>query len=588
MTTFNPLERDIDRRALLRYGAAGAGAIATSTVLASCGSDPQTEAPTEVEASGVEGVEQVQLGEEITEGILYPDGYVGPRAYAREPFYTGDATFTIGTKLNPNDVGDWNTNEFTRWMEEQTGVPVTYDVVLNEDADLTRVNAQMTAGDMPDAYLMIPFTNDQVSLYGSQGLFQPLEDLIETYAPALRQVMEDYPEWGAALTATDGHKYQMAVPNDCYHCRVSPSRAFINERYLEAVGAEMPQTTEDLREVLKLFKEQDPSGTGQMIPFSGGGPNDFIDNFIMNSFLYNPGSEGTGGGWLRLNEGQVEFVADKDEWREGLRYLRTLSDDGTLDRSAFTMTSDELLQAGNQGRLGFVRSYYWGFFADIADEPDALWRDYVSVPPLEGPNGVRYANWNWETDRSRPFVITSNCENPEVLVQWLDYMFTLEGTLRAAAGNTENWNYAEEGDVGINGKQAIWDRVTWPPPAGTSLGGLALAYNSNDFRLGQLSDPDNPDLEVALYNATTEYEPYQEPREFFLPSLIFDETQASRRADIATSIESHVRQHMASFAIGEIDINDDAAWEEYVSAFQAMGLPEYLDLHQQAFDARQG
>src|SRR5699024_2895031 len=265
-------------------------------------------------------------------------------------------------------------NEFTKWMQEQTGVPITYDVVLNEDADLTRVNAQMTAGDMPDAYFMIPFTNDQISLYGSQGVFQPLEDLIETYAPALRKVMEDYPEWRAALTATDGHTYQMAVPNDCYHCRVSPSRAFINAKYLEAVGADMPETTEDLREVLKLFKEKDPSGTGQMIPFASG-ENDFVDNFIMNSFLYNPGPEGTGSGWPRLDGGAVDFVANKDEWREALRYLRSLYDDGTVDRTLFTMTNDELLRAGNQGRLGFVRSYYWGYFADIDYTEGSLWYD---------------------------------------------------------------------------------------------------------------------------------------------------------------------------------------------------------------------
>src|SRR5699024_165388 len=222
MTPAGFTPREIDRRSLLRMGAAGAGTLAASTALASCSSDAPA-AQEAVSPSGVEGVEQVQLGEEITEGIVYPEGYVGPRKYAREPFYTGDATFTLGTKLNPTDVGDWNTNEVTKWMQEQTGVPITYDVVLNEAGDLTSANAQTTAGDMPDAYFMIPFTNDQISLYGSQGVFQPLEDLIETYAPALRKVMEDYPEWRAALTATDGHTYQMAVPNDCYHCRVSPS-----------------------------------------------------------------------------------------------------------------------------------------------------------------------------------------------------------------------------------------------------------------------------------------------------------------------------------------------------------------------------
>ena len=243
------------------------------------------------------------------------------------------------------------------------------------------------------------------------------------------------------------------------------------------------------------------------------------------------------------------------------------------------MTGDELLTAGNQGRLGFVRSYYWGFFADIDYTEGALWYDYVSIPPLEGPNGVRYANWNWQPDRNRPFVITSKCENPEVLVQWADTMFELEGTIRGTNGNPDNWWWATEGEVGINGEQAVWGRTEWPAPAGTGWDVYSLLYNSNSFRLGQVSDPENPDLEAYLFEATKTYEPYQQPREMQLPPLIFDESQAATRADIAVTIENHVRSHMAEFAVAERDINDDAAWEEYVSAFDAIGLP---DVHRSA------
>lgn len=575
--------RLIDRRSLLRFGVAGAGTLAAGALLASC-SGNSSETPSSVAPTGVEGVPQVTLGPEV-EGILYPEGYIGPRATEKEPFHDGSQTFTIGVKLSSEVIGDWNTNEYSKWLEERTGVKIQYETVLNTDDDLTRVNAAIASGEMPDAYLAIPFTNDQLSLYGSQGVFQPLENLIETYAPEMRKLMEDYPDWGPAITALDGHKYQMNTPNDCYHCRVSPSRAFINQKYLDAVGAEMPQTTEELREVLKLFKDQDPSGTGQMIPFAAGEDN-FIDNYIMNAFLYNPGSDGSGGGWLRLNEGTVEFVANTDEWREALRYLRTLYDDGTLDRSAFTMTGDELQQAGNQGRLGFVRAYYWGFFADIDYTEGALWYDYVSIPPLEGPNGVRYANWNYITSTNRPLVITSNCENPEVLVQWADTMLELEGTIRGTNGNPDNWWFAEEGEVGINGEQAVWGRNEWPAPAGTGWDVYSLLYNSNDFRLGQASDPENPDLEVFLFEATQVYEPFQQPQDFQLPALIFDETQAATRADIAATIESHVRQNMAKFAVAELDINDDAAWESYVTAFESIGLPQYIDLHQQTYDSR--
>lgn len=585
MTNPPATERTIDRRSLLRFGVYGAGSLAASTMLASCSGDGTTGNQDPVSPTGVEGVDQVQLGEEI-EGILYPEGYVGPRARVVEPFHDGSKTFKIGVKLDSENIGDWNTNEFSAFMEERTGVKVEYQVVLNSDDDLTKVNASIASGDMPDAYLAIPFTNDQVSLYGSQGIFQPLEDLIETYAPELRQVMEDYPSWGADITALDGHKYQMSAPNDCYHCRVSPSRAFINSEYLEAVGAEMPTTTDELREVLKLFKDEDPSGTGEMIPFSVGAEG-FIDNYIMNSFLYNPGSDGTGGGWLRLDGGKVDFVANKDEWREALRYLRTLADDGTITGNTFTMTGDELLRAGNQGRLGVVRTYYWGYFADIDNSEDALWRKYVSLPPVKGPGGVQYANWNYRTDRSRPFVITSDCENPEVLVQWASTMLELEATLRGTNGNEDNWQYAEEGDPAINGKQAIWKRDQWPAPSGTSWGSYSMLYNSNDFRLSQYSDPDNPDLERALFVATEAYEPYQQPEDFQLPAMIFDSSQAATRADIAATLETYVRENMAKFAVGELDIDDDAAWDDYVTAFDSIGVPEYIDLHQQAYDARQ-
>lgn len=587
MTSTHRADRTIARRSLLRFGAAGAGSIAAATALSSCNTGDPVAPGESVEATGVEGVDPVQIGDEV-EGILYPDPYVGPRAHVREPFYTGDKTFRIGVKLNTEVVGDWNTNEYSKWLEERTGVKVEYEVVLNTDDDLTRVNAQLTAGDMPDAYLGIPFTQDQVSLYGSQGVFQPVENLIETYAPMMRQIMSDYPDWGASMTALDGHKYQMSTPNDCYHCRVSPGRAFINQKYLDAVGAEMPETTEELREVLRLFKEQDPSGTGQMIPFACGGT-DFIDDYIMNSFLYTPGSNGQGSGWLRVVDGKVDFAANKPEWREALRYLRQLNLDGTLDRTAFTMTGDELLRAGNQGRIGFVRSYYWGWFADIDYEnPDAMWRDYVSIPPLAGPEGVRYARWSYDSDRSRPFVITKNCENPEVLVQWADYMMDLEGGLRGSSGNEDNWRYADEGELGINGRQAVYYGYTWPAPTGTSWASNTLSYSSNDQRLSAYVDPEKPTLEVDLYNATTVYEEFKPPQEMYLPKMIFDESAAARRADVSASVESHVRSNMAAFAIGEKDIEDDGAWDEYVSALDAMGLPDYLELHQQAFDARQG
>lgn len=111
-------------------------------------------------------------------------------------------------------------------------------------------------------------------------------------------------------------------------------------------------------------------------------------------------------------------------------------------------------------------------------------------------------------------------------------------------------------------------------------------YRSNDFRLGQYIDPKAPDFEQALYEASTVYEPLKEPQEFQLPPLIFDESGAAQKADTAVSISNHVKQGLAKFAVGELDINDDAAWTDYTAKFDQMGLSQYLDLHQQAFESR--
>ncbi|MFC7622128.1 hypothetical protein [Microlunatus sp. GCM10028923] len=577
-------EWKLGRRSVLRAAGLGLGAVALPGALTAC-----TGAPPAAEQSpaGLPDVPQRQLGPE-TDGVPYPKDYVGPRASRKEPIHDGSRTFRVVVPQDAQNVGDWNKNAMTTWFQERTGVKVEFEAVLitgPNGTDLTKVNAMLASGELPDAFLGIPFTDDQISLYGQQGTFVALDDLIETYAPEARRMFAEYPDWRGLTTAADGRRYQLRGINDCYHCRVGEGRAFVNRRYVDAVGGAMPKTTAEFRELLQLFKAKDPSGTGKIIPFTGSASNS-LDRLVMNAFLDNPGGTQSGG-WIRLVDGRVDFVADKPEWREGLRFLRSLADDGTLTREAFTLTDQELLEAGNQGRLGAVRAYYWGQFVEIDYQDGARWRDYAGLPPLEGPAGVRFAAWDHFGYGGELLVITSACSDPAILVQWADAQIELEAATRASSGvKGENWDWAEPGDKSLVGDQAINKIYSYPAPAGTGWSYFPIIYNSSDLRLAQFSDPKNPNFEADLYQVTTEYEPFAAPKESQLPPLIFDEATAAQKADTAVSIESHVKQHLAKFAIGELDINDDAAWNGYTETLQAMGLTGYLDLHQQAYDAR--
>ena len=121
------------------------------------------------------------------------------------------------------------------------------------------------------------------------------------------------------------------------------------------------------------MKNEITVGGRGIIPL-GAGVDHPVDNYLLNAFLYNPGGD-SAGGWLALADGRVELVATKPEWREGVRYLRSLFDQGLISRDTFTMTDDAMLQAGNQGRFGMIRAYFWGAFVDIKYEEGAQWRD---------------------------------------------------------------------------------------------------------------------------------------------------------------------------------------------------------------------
>ncbi|MFC7624974.1 hypothetical protein [Microlunatus sp. GCM10028923] len=579
---FKPLQ--LDRRAFVRAAGIGAAGLAVPGALAAC----STEGSGPEKPGGIENVEQKQLGAD-TPGVVYPDGYVGPKASQKEPFSDGSKTFKVVVQVDAEDVGDWSTNKFSAWLEKRTGVKIEYVQVLvtgsDGSVDMTKINAMLASNELPDAFLNIPFTSDQVSLYGQQGLFVALQDYIETYAPEARRMRDEYPDFPALNLAQDGNTYWFRGINDCFHCRVSPGRAFVNQKYLDAVGAKIPTTTEELRTVLKALKDNDPSPGKNIIPFGASLTNP-LDRFVMNAFLYNPGGD-RNGGWLRLNEGKVEFVADKPEWREGLRFLRTLFDDGTLPKTSFTMPQEALLKAGNTGRFGVMRGYWWGSFMDLEYKEDALWHDYVPVPPLKGPGGVQYAAWDHYGYAAGNLVITSKCSNPELLVQWADAQMELEAVMGGYGGiKDDNWGWAKEGDEAINGKQATWYSVEFPAPQGTSWDQHSVMYRSNDFRLGQWVDPKQPTFEKDLYEASLVYEPHQQPKDFQLPPLLFDESSAAQKAETAAAIELAVKEALAKFSTGELDVNDDAAWDTYVKKFETMGMPAYLELYQQAYDNR--
>ena len=71
-----------------------------------------------------------------------------------------------------------------------------------------------------------------------------------------------------------------------------------------------------------------------------------------------------------------------------------------------------------------------------------------------------------------------------------------------------------------------------------------------------------------------------------LPPLAFTEEQAVAIADPEATIVQYVKEMFTRFVRGEGDI--DAEWDQYLATLDGMGLANYVQVYQEAYDAKYG
>lgn len=494
-------------------------------------------------------------------------------------------TFFEHTRLG---VDDFENNEFTTWLQDQTGIQLDF-VVAPEQSALEKLNVLMVSGDYPDVITgNSAMPSAQINLYGQQGIFIPLNDYIDQYGVNTKKAFEAYPSAIDIITMPDGNIYALPDINDCYHCQMD-NKMWVYQPWLDALGLEAPQTTEEFRDMLVAFKEQDPNGNGQAdeIPMMGsnnGGWSAFPEYFLMNSFVY---YDPTYCGGLYVNNGQITAAYVSDAWKEGLKYLNSMVTDGLLAPETYTQDNSVLIQNAENPTpiLGAVPSGYMGMFCQV-DASDR-WKDFVAIAPVEGPEGVRYCKWSAYAGATMKYIITSACEHPEEAFKLGDFLYTEEATLRSSNGpEGVGWQYLDpdSGKLGIDGEPAEYELLVGvdDQPANSSWNQGTIGLRTADFRNSAALAASSA-FEAPLHYMTEEnYAPYQPPIEMVIPPLFFTEEQSNELLNMETSIYNYLREKTAGFITGALDI--DSTWDTYLAELEAMGLPKVIEIYQAAYE----
>ena len=582
----------MSRRGFLgRAGAGVAAAAVVPTALAACGeksdgADEEVVGGADYEQGSAELT--VQLGEEI-EGINYPPEYKGPKARKLEPFGDGTTEFTMLGRTIP-DL-DYSSNYYAQHLEETTGVKVSYQPVpLGEDGT-TKVNAMLSGGDLPHALMtgMSLFSVSQVSVYGQQGLFLPLDKLIDENAPHIREMFDLFPEMRSQFTAPDGRMYAVPSMNDCYHCKSSNVRTWYNTRWAKAVGASAPQSLTEYEALMEEWKSSDevPSDAALTVTDSSTMMNLF--NFFLGSFTEVSSTN------MLLRDGKVSWVPSEDAYREGMIWIQEQFTKGHFAPGILSLTPEQYQKLGDSPdgpQFGVISGASQGSFTAAADmtDPESVARIMQPLAPLEGPGGVRTCDWDWYQIGSPNFVITSSCPDPVQMIRWADYQFELGLTTSMGRGEQgKGWDYADKGLVGIDGEQAVYEVL----PDGAELKNQSWwewgpFFKSMSQRHSEAVEEGSTSIEPSLYEAGKAYEPYRIDKELKVPTLAFDMEQSAQVGEVEANLTQQLTQSFASIATGKADMTEDADWQAHVEQFNAIGVENLLSLYQEAYDAQHG
>jgi len=146
----------------------------------------------------------------------------------------------------------YNDLSLFKQLEEKSNVQVDWNMIPS-DGLVEKMNLIFATNDLPDAFFG-PETTSAVTSDKTKQLI-PLNDLIDKYAPNFKKILEEDKMLRSLITHEDGNIYYLPMIED-NPAQAVPNAMFINKKWLDELGLEVPTTTDELYNVLKALRKK--------------------------------------------------------------------------------------------------------------------------------------------------------------------------------------------------------------------------------------------------------------------------------------------------------------------------------------------
>lgn len=497
------------------------------------------------------------------------------RATIAYPLVDDDLTISISFDM-PGGVGtrfaDFNEHSVFQTVEARTGVHLEF-VAAGGMGDAEALTLWAAAGTLPD---LIPNASAN---YPGGGEVAVADDILMDVAPYL----ELAPDYNYYRTRTPKDE-QDSLTDSGYVVELTsffsedlgPSTGpMIRQDWLDALHLDTPVTYEDWHNVLTAFhQEYDPAYTFLLPNTISAQNNYFASGFGVLSYTANARGRVTDP--FYQVDGTAKFSLLEDGFRDYITLLNQWYSEGLISRDFVSCEAD----TNGPDLAGYVTSGETGiWFGDVsqmqsyddsANDPE--FHCVAITDPVQKAGDVTH----FDSDRTglTSYSVAATCENPEVVMQWINYWFTDEGILLS--------NYGIEGEsytLDVDGTPQYTELMT-ANPNGDTFKTCQLLYTmvmvptvlDTSASFGLYNDAQLEAQEIWSSNIDDAY---------VLPDISMTEEESSELSSIYSDLSTMISEKLIRFIIGDEPLS---GWNSFVEDMNAMNAPRCVEIYQTALD----
>jgi len=484
--------------------------------------------------------------------------------------------------------GNWDDLWVSSFFENYMNINFQVEQIMTS-ALSERKSLMFAANDLPDVMINLEFTPTEIFQFGQLNgqLLDVLPFIDPELTPHIYATLNERPDVRSISTTPDGRMY--SLPNIFpANEEGSVSRIFVDSRWLDAVGLQTPQTLDEFINMLRAFKEHDPTGVGSDNVVPLGGVRQWLDPswYIFNALGY---VDGTTALSPALRNGQVEIPATNPElFLEYLTIMNTLYTEGLIDGNFFLAPGDGLESIGQllENRMGVL-----SFPVFAVGYPD--WVYWEALPPLTS---------NWQPNRQWPappsatlggFAMSATARHPEAIMRFADAYYSEYARMLFSGPAINDYDRL----FGHTGAGIHWNPETratafdmsFYPEGIDSAFSFIIAHMTPFVNFGNLNDrrliveyanrfiggdmpmertlnPENPDdhYRISVIQNNMPYIMGGFPRVFFV-----DESTTLELTDLETVIGPFIEEQVALFATGRRSLDE---FDALMSELQSIGI----------------